>query len=252
MMRVIDVPTMLHDGSAWGALAGATAVFLAERGFTGAPAITVEAAEVADIWRDLGETWVVDRHYIKPYPVCRWIHALLGATLELRAKHGIRTADIAKIELTAFHESTRLYRGVPETTAVAQYAIAFPVAAVLVRGRVGVDEITGAGLQDPEVARMVGLTEVHESQEYNKRFPAGRWGDVVVIMKDGSRLESGPHDARGGPENPLKEEEIVGKFFDFATPAIGVARARRLADAVLRLEEPGSDFAPVLDLCIQA
>ena len=42
MMRVIDVPTMLHDGSAWGALAGATAVFLAERGFTGAPAITVE------------------------------------------------------------------------------------------------------------------------------------------------------------------------------------------------------------------
>jgi 2-methylcitrate dehydratase PrpD len=99
---------------------------------------------------------------------------------------------------------------------------------------------------------MVGLTEVHESQEYNKRFPAGRWGDVVVIMKDGSRLESGPHDARGGPENPLKEEEIVGKFFDFATPAIGVARARRLADAVLRLEEPGSDFAPVLDLCIQA
>src|SRR5215510_4903971 len=86
MMRVIDTPTMLHDGSAWGALAGATAVFLAERGFTGAPAITVEAAEVADTWRDLGESWVVDRHYIKPYPVCRWIHSLVGAALDLRER----------------------------------------------------------------------------------------------------------------------------------------------------------------------
>ena len=42
MMRVIDHPTMLHDGSAFGALAGASAVFLAEAGYTGAPAITVE------------------------------------------------------------------------------------------------------------------------------------------------------------------------------------------------------------------
>ena len=252
MMRVIDVPTMLHDGSAWGALAGASAVFMAERGFTGAPAITVEAADVADIWRDLGEAWVVDRHYIKPYPVCRWVHSLVGATLDLRAKHGIEASRIAKIDLSAFHEATRLYRAVPETTAVAQYAIAFPVAAALVRGRVGVDEITGAGLQDPDIARLVALTEVRESQEYNKRFPAGRWGDVVVTLRDGSRFESGPHDARGGPENPLEEEEIVGKFFDYATPAIGAARARRLAEAVLRLEEPGSDFTPVIDLCCQA
>jgi 2-methylcitrate dehydratase PrpD len=126
------------------------------------------------------------------------------------------------------------------------------VAAALVRGRVGVAEITGPGLQDPEVARLVALTEVHESQEYNQRFPAGRWGDVVVTMKNGSRLESGPHDARGGPENPLEEEEIVGKFFDFATPAIGAASARRLADAVLRLEETGSSFDPVIELCCQA
>jgi Uncharacterized protein involved in propionate catabolism len=55
MMRVIDSPTMLHDGSAWGALAGVTAVYLADQGFTGAPAATVEAEEVDAIWRDLGE-----------------------------------------------------------------------------------------------------------------------------------------------------------------------------------------------------
>jgi 2-methylcitrate dehydratase PrpD len=252
MMRVIDTPTMLHDGSAWGALAGATAVFLAERGFTGAPAITVEAADVAAIWRDLGQSWVVDRHYIKPYPVCRWVHALVGAALQLRAEHKLRGADVAAIELSAFHEATRLYRDVPETTAVAQYAISFPVAAALVHGRLGVSEITGSGLSDAETRRLVKATTIHESQEYSARFPAGRWGDVVLRMKDGRRLASGPQDARGGPENPLGEDEILAKFHDYAAPAIGAARARALADAVRRLAEPGSDFAPVLELTCQS
>jgi len=247
MMRVIDTPTMLHDGSAWGALAGVTAVFLAERGFTGAPAVTVEAAEVADIWRDLGQSWVVDRHYIKPYPVCRWVHALVGAALRLRVDHNLRGEDVAAIELSAFHEATRLYRGMPETTAVAQYAISFPVAAALVHSRLGVSEITGAGLRDRETCRLVEATSIHESREYSDRFPAGRWGDVVLIMKDGRRLASGACDARGGPENPLREDEILAKFHDYAAPAIGAARAQALADAVRRLAEPGSDFAPVLE-----
>jgi 2-methylcitrate dehydratase PrpD len=120
MMRVIDTPTMLHDGSAWGALAGATAVYLADQGFTGAPAVTVEAQEVDHIWRDLGESWVVHRHYIKPYPVCRWTHALIDAALQLRREHKLTGADIAAIELTSFHEATRLYREVPATSPVAR------------------------------------------------------------------------------------------------------------------------------------
>jgi 2-methylcitrate dehydratase PrpD len=52
MMREIANPTMLHDGSGMGALTGMMAVLLAEDGFTGAPAITVE--DEAAIWADLG------------------------------------------------------------------------------------------------------------------------------------------------------------------------------------------------------
>ena len=42
MMRVIDQPTMVKDGSGWGAMAGVSAAYLAAEGFTGAPAVTVE------------------------------------------------------------------------------------------------------------------------------------------------------------------------------------------------------------------
>ena len=66
MMREIASPSMLHDGSGWGALVGISSTILAEQGFTGAPAITVEAEEVADIWSDLGTRWIMTDQYVKP------------------------------------------------------------------------------------------------------------------------------------------------------------------------------------------
>ena len=47
MMRCIDHPTMVKDGSGWGAMAGVSAGMLAEAGFTGAPALTVESPEAS-------------------------------------------------------------------------------------------------------------------------------------------------------------------------------------------------------------
>src|SRR5690606_37721888 len=58
MMRVIDSPTMLKDGSGWGSMAGVLASQLAAQGFTGAPAMTVDADEVAAIWATLGSQWL--------------------------------------------------------------------------------------------------------------------------------------------------------------------------------------------------
>jgi len=57
MMRCIDHPTMVKDGSGWGAFAGVSAAYLAADGFTGAPAITIEAGGAAEPWSDLGRRW---------------------------------------------------------------------------------------------------------------------------------------------------------------------------------------------------
>jgi len=70
MMRVIDHPTMVKDGSGWGAMVGAVAALLAREGFTGAPAVTVEDEAVAGYWDDLGTRWRMLEQYFKPYPVC--------------------------------------------------------------------------------------------------------------------------------------------------------------------------------------
>jgi 2-methylcitrate dehydratase PrpD len=248
MMRVIDHPTMLHDGSCWGALAGASAVFLAELGFTGAPALTLESEVVRPIWRDIGESWFVAAQYIKPYPVCRWVHPLVDAALRLRDQHRLAADAIVGIELTTFGEASRLYRGMPASSPVAQYSIAFPVAAALVAGKLGITEVDGPALSDPRIQRLVEVTDVRESEIYSRTFPADRCGEVSLLLNGGKRIASGATSARGGPNNPLSEMEIVAKFRDYAGTALGTPRATRLEHAVRCLPDRSGDFSAVIEL----
>jgi 2-methylcitrate dehydratase PrpD len=50
MMRCMDHPTMVKDGSGWGAMCGVSAARMAKAGFTGAPALTLQT----EYWQNLG------------------------------------------------------------------------------------------------------------------------------------------------------------------------------------------------------
>ncbi|MEC3860428.1 MmgE/PrpD family protein [Mesobacterium sp. TK19101] len=244
MMREIATPTMLHDGSGWGALAGMSAAVLAGEGFTGAPAVTVEAPEAARYWADLGRFWQTDHQYIKPYPICRWAHAPIDAARALLLQHGFAASDVARITIRTFHNAVCLYSGLPDTTSQAQYSLPFAVAAMLVNGRIGLEHISGPGLSDPAVARLVALTDLVEDPIYEACYPEGRWADVTITLTDGTELRSGETHARGGPERPFAPEDITAKYMEFAGPVLGQARAAALRDAILNLPK-GGDFSAV-------
>ena len=149
MMRAIDHPTMVKDGSGWGGMAGTSAVFLARDGFTGAPAISVEGEDVASYWADLGERWLVCEQYIKPFPVCRWAQPPVAAAQSLVNEHQISSKNIDHVECTSFHEAIRLATTSPENTEQAQYSLPFPVAAMIVNGKLTAEDINGENLKNP-------------------------------------------------------------------------------------------------------
>ncbi|MCV3205640.1 MmgE/PrpD family protein [Mesorhizobium sp. YC-39] len=243
MMREIATPTMLHDGSGVGALTGLSAAVLAERGFTGAPAITVEAPQVAPHWQDLGAFWQVLHQYVKPYPICRWAHAAIDATRGICLAHHLMPADIRHVQVNSFHYAATLFDGMPDTTSKAQYSLRFAVATFIMHGRIGLEHISGSGLDDGAVAEMLKRITVSESERHSARFPAGRWADVVISTTDGRLLVSGDVHARGGPEAPLTDLEIEAKYMEFATPVLGQGRAAAIRDKVLSLNDRDSLFS---------
>lgn len=232
MMRAIDSPTMVKDGSGWGAMAGVSAAYLAQSGYTGAPALTVEADEVADIWTDLGRRWYIEEQYFKPYPVCRWAQPAVQATLTLCQDFSLTADMIETIEVITFHEGKRLATALPKTTEQAQYSLPYPVAAALVYGELGPDQVSQSALANPEIQRLASSMILQEDDEYNAVFPDRRIARVVINTRGGDRFESAPTEARGDPEAHLSDAEIRSKFHLFSEPRVGTTRSKNIVNVI--------------------
>ena len=238
MMRCIDHPTMLKDGSGWGAMTGISAAFLAAGGFTGAPALTVESAEIEPIWSDLGATWLTRKQDFKKYAVCHWAQPAIAGVLELMSEHRLEVEDIRKIRILTFHEATRLNGRRPANTEQAQYCLPFPVAAALVHDRLGFDELNGNALTDPRILSLADRVELEEDDECNKHFPEIQTAKVRLELSDGRSLKSrtvlAPWDTAGVPAT---DEELQEKFRWLTSGVMETARARELEDILWRLDD---------------
>ncbi len=247
MMRCIDHPTMLKDGSGWGAMAGVSAALLARDGFTGAPALTI--TEPAEVWEDLGTRWLMAEQYFKPWPVCRWAQGPVTAALALRTKHNLTSSDIRAIEVHSFHEATRLATTEPRTTEEAQYSTSFPTAVALARGGIDAADIADGALQDPEILRLSRAMTMVEDDRANAAFPTERLAQVALILADGTRLESERVNPKWDHRTPPSEAELREKYHGLADPVLGPDRADAIETALQMLPEAG--ILPLFDLLTQ-
>jgi 2-methylcitrate dehydratase PrpD len=250
MMRCIDHPTMLKDGSGWGAFVGVSAAYLAQDGFTGAPAITIEAPDQRELWSDLGTRWRITEQYFKPHPVCRWAQPAVEAAATLVKRHAITPENIARVEVETFAEGVRLGAALPASTETAQYALGFPLAAILVRGKLGAAEIGSAGLADPAIAAMIGKIALSERQDLSRAFPARRLAVVRITTLGGEVLTSDVTAARGDASEPLSDGELLGKF-NALGKSVDADAWSFLAGTCMRLGTEPSVMAQVLDRLLQ-
>ena len=244
MMRGVDYPTMLKDGTAWGAMTAVSSALLAQAGFTGAPAITVEQAP--DYWADLGQRWFTLEQYFKPYPVCRWAQAPIEGVLALRRLHGLASTDVTHIHVATFHESIRLATNNPKATDEAQYSTSFPCAVAIVRGDVGPADIGDDALSDPEIVRLSNALTMSEDAEANAVFPLTRLAKVTLTLTDGRELSSDWMQPRWDHDAPPTKDEIDAKFHAYADGPLGVDRATAIREAVENLAETSTDALAAL------
>ena len=245
---------MLKDGSSFGAHAGVTAALLARDGFTGAPAATITDDGVRDLWSDLGRRWLIRDQYFKAYPVCRWAQPAIEAALALKRTHRFDAADVVRVDIESFREAIDLGSQcpAPTTTDDAQYSLPYGVAAALVFDRVGAAEVDAAAVRDPRVVRLLEAMVLAEDADFSRRFPAERWARVRITLADGRTLMSEPARARGNPENPLSDDELIEKYRALATPVLGPARTARIEATIDALVTDAAALPLLLDALLDA
>lgn len=252
MMRCIDHPTMVKDGSAAGAAAGVSAAFLASAGFTGAPAVTMTDDQEHPLWGDLGDCWRISEQYFKPFPVCRWAHPAVQVALDLRelySRHRTTMADIDHLEITTFHAARRLATRHPATTEQAQYSLPFAVATAFVHGTITAAQLATPQQAHPDVTHLSTTMKLQEAPTYEQQFPAQRHAHGELILRDGHRLHVGPTTARGGPDQPLNDDELATKYHSLTNGILSPDRITAVQESV-RVLNTGGNTQTLLDITL--
>ncbi|MBN3560880.1 MmgE/PrpD family protein [Aliamphritea spongicola] len=241
MMRLVDFPSMLRDAHGAGAYAGVNALFMAEAGITGAPAETVEQDKIKHCWDDLGQRWEIDAQYFKPWPVCRWAQPALTAVTAMLGEHPQISADtVTDIQVETFHESMRLQGHFPANADEAQYGLAFPLAALITRGQVGPNEVTGDAIRDAQILKVSKLISITEADDLSARFPEEILSRVTIELQDGSRFTSPVTQAKGDPATAMSQAEFRAKFDLLAGVNLPQARRDAICTAIDSLSEAES------------
>ncbi len=246
MMRDIDHPAMVKHGIGWGAMTGLTAARLAEMGFTGIPSLFGfdDYREWVD---DIGERWIMVGGIVwKKYSCCAWTHAGMRGAEMIVSEHGLAVEDIARIRVECYDDAFRLGTKLPETTEEAQFNFAWPLAALLVDGRFGPQQVLPTRFGDPRIRGLAARVELVETAEMNDLYrkalagePGGMFANVVTIdTHDGRSLSSGLVEAEiKFPQTYWDAPGLEAKFREVAGLAIDEARVERLVELAWRFDE---------------
>ncbi|MFB6302219.1 MAG: MmgE/PrpD family protein [Haloferacaceae archaeon] len=241
----------LHPGLA--ARRGVEAVALASEGFRGASAPLegqhgffsgYSGDPHPDEIDDVGERHAVMETALKPYPCCRYVHAAIDALLDVADEVDPSAVERITLDLpgpgvTLTGDPIERKRR-PANLVDCQFSAPFCAALALVRGEAGLSAFVDAagGLDDPDLRRLMDVTEVVTTDAVAERFPE-QWAARVVV-DDGERRERFVETARGEPERPLDWPAVTAKVDDLATAAgIPDPAADRVVAAVRHLPERG-------------
>ena len=237
-------------GAGFAARAAVLAAFLAADGLTGTRrtlegnaglvALYERGEFKADVlFGDLGTTWRIPEYSLKPYPCCRCNHTLIGIGIALH-QQGLRADSVESAELRLGHTNWLTvgepYDAQRDSIVHAQFNAAYSFARALTDGAVALRSYQKPGIGDPAVVALAARTvAVADTAIDPAAIEPAR---VRLRLRDGRTIESARETIKGSPQEPMTEDEILGKFrgcleFGLGTPA---SQSDRLAEAVMNLE----------------
>jgi len=215
---------------------GATAATNAlehERGF-----LTAFAPDSSADWHspaELGRDWHLVHHRlcIKRYPTCYFMHRSFDAAVRMLAGRHLRPEQVDRVVVTMGRGQTAvLVNERPQTGLQAKFSEHFAMAAAVVLGRMGIEELSDAVVQRQDIQAFFPKVHLVAVDEYDARDPAHSPSERVVIhLSDGSTLDSGEiTKVRGHAFDPLPTEELWEKFRECTAKTHSADAARLLFD----------------------
>ena len=189
----------------------------------------------------LGREWETMRIGVKPYPACRYTHAVLDAAIALSKEHGIGPTRIRAVEVGLPRKGVDVTgepqerKRRPMSVVDGQFSMHFVLAVILREGRLIWDDYT-AHLSDPETFALMERISVGSDARAEAEYPRNMSGSVKITMDDGAAHEAFVAVPRGEPDNFMTDEELREKFSSLVGPYLPGEAEEALYGTIMGLE----------------
>jgi len=236
--------------------AGVRAALLAREGYTG-PVEVIEGKEglievlsnvewSTDALLDrLGEKFLITTCSYKAFPTEALTHQPITAVLNICRAHGITAETIADVHVRTTTRGADILsdpsKYKPTTKETADHSLPYCIAAAIVDGNVLPSSFEEEKLRDPRIWTTLPRIKVVADPEIDALFPAVKRAIVRITTTGGAVYEEQVDHAKGSPQNPTSDNDIVAKFRANAAAVLTPEKQGQVIEATWALE----DFADI-------
>lgn len=168
--------------------------------------------------------------YHKPAPACNYAQTACQAALAIGADSHDITAIQVKCTAAAIQYPGCNAPGPFQRILQAKMSIHFCVAATLARR--SIEEGNYRQLNDPEIARLIGITKLEEDSELTQAYPGAQGSEVIVTLRNGKVLRKKMSDLV-----PATPDQIRARFRSSA--GVSAQPIEAMVETLERVEDVG-------------
>lgn len=230
--------------------AGVRAALLASENYTG-PVEVIEGKEglfqvlknvkwdSQKLLEGLGEKFYITECGYKAFPTEALTHQPITATLNICQKHQLGPDKIAQIYVETTTRGADILsdpsKYKPTTKETADHSLPYCIAVAVVDGNVLPSSFAEEKLRDPAVWEMLGKIKVVANPEIDAMFPGIKRAIVTITTVSGQKLTELVDDAKGSPENPMTDAEVIAKYRANSSEFLHPNRQQQVIDATFNL-----------------
>jgi 2-methylcitrate dehydratase PrpD len=239
----------IHCG--WAAHGGVVAAQSAAAGVTGPPTVLEgrfgflqaylgDRADLDAITHNLGEEWVIDNLFLKPYPCNHFTHAGIDAARAMKAR-GVDPSRITQLRLGLATPVLRTIaepiedKAHPRSGYHAAFSGPFTVASAFYSDNgLGLfhEDFSDEAAKDQLRLALAAKVICEANSECDEIFPHQFPAVLTATLDDSSEVIEKVLVNRGGPDNPLSDDEIALKFSLNARETINVGQSVLITQAI--------------------
>lgn len=230
--------------------AGVRAALLASKGYTG-PVEVFEGKEgLFEVlnkvkWnkdvltKGLGEEFLINQCGYKAFPTEALTHQPITAAIEVMKENNLDPKEIKEVLVETTTRGADILsdpsKYKPTTKETADHSLPYCIAVAVAKGNVLPSDFEDDTLRDPFVWSLLDKIKVVANPEIDALFPKVKRA-IVTIKTSKGEFKKQEDFAKGQPERPLSEEELISKFKANSEKKISSSRMENIIKTTQELE----------------